>query len=55
MAELEKLRHKLALRSLDEAISALIRRQRVDMISEAFGLDKGRMSSFTEEDRGEDR
>ena len=52
---LEKFRDKLNAESLDEAIRILIMRQRKVVIDEIFGIDKGRLRSFTEEDRGEDR
>lgn len=52
---LERLRDKLKLGSLDEAIRVLIIRQRKMKVDEAFGLDRGRVKPFTEEDRGEDR
>ena len=52
---LERFKDKLNAESLDEAIRILIMRQRRAIIDEIFGLDKGRLKSFTEEDRGEDR
>ena len=52
---LEKFRDKLNAESLDEAIQILIMRQRRAVIDEIFGLDRGRLRPFTEEDRGEDR
>ncbi|KYH39486.1 MAG: hypothetical protein AYL33_008190 [Candidatus Bathyarchaeota archaeon B63] len=52
---LEKFRDKLNAESLDEAIRILIMRQRKAVIDEIFGLDRGRLKPFTEEDRGEDR
>lgn len=52
---LERFRDKLNAESLDEAIRILIMRQRRAIIDEIFGLDRGRLKSFTEEDRGEDR
>jgi len=52
---LERLRDTLKAGSLDEAIQALAMRQRKAVIDEVFGLDKGRVEPFTEEDRGEDR
>ncbi len=52
--ELEKLRDKLRAGSLDEAIRTLIKRHRHEVLREAFGADRGRIRSFTEEDRGED-
>jgi hypothetical protein len=55
LTELEKLRDRLKVRSLDEAIAALIRRHRMDALRAALGADKGRVKPFTEADRGEDR
>ena len=52
---LERLREKMKVRTLDLAIRLLIVRQRKRMIDEAFGLDRGRIKPFSEEDRGEDR
>jgi len=52
---LERLRDTLKAGSIDEAIQALVMRQRKAVIDEVFGLDKGRVEPFTEEDRGEDR
>ena len=52
---LERLREKLEAESLDEAIQSLIKKQRKIAVDKAFGLDKGKLGSFTEEDRGEDR
>jgi len=55
LLELEKLRDKLKKNSLDEAIRALIGKHRQELLREAFGSDRGRIKSFTEVDRGEDR
>jgi len=52
---LERLRGKLGAGSLDETIQVLVMRQRRVMIDGAFGLDRGRIKPFAEEDRGEDR
>jgi hypothetical protein len=52
---LERLREKLDVQSLDEAIQSLIKRQRKEAIDKAFNIDKNRIRAFTEEDRGEDR
>ncbi len=52
---LERLREKMQVGTLDEAIRLLIRRQRKMLIDEAFGLDRRRIKPFSEEDRGEDR
>ena len=43
------------VKNLDEDIQRLIVEWRMKMLNEAFGLDRGRMRPFTEEDRGEDR
>lgn len=52
---LERLRDRLGAGSLDETIRALVARQRRMVIEEAFGLDRGRVKTFAEADRGEDR
>lgn len=54
LTELEKLRAEFKARSLDEAIKALIRGYRSRVLGEAFGVDRGQVRPFTEEDRGED-
>ena len=52
---LERLRERMEARTLDETIKLLIVRQRKITIVQAFGLDRGRIKPFSEEDRGEDR
>ena len=52
---LERLRERMEAGTLDEAIKLLIVRQRKITIIQAFGLDRGRIKPFSEEDRGEDR
>jgi hypothetical protein len=52
---LEDIRENLKADSLDEAIQSLIKKQRKTFLEQAFGIDRGKISSFTEEDRGEDR
>ena len=52
---LEDLRKKLGAESLDEAIQALVKRQRKAILDSSFGVDKGRVKPFSEGDRGEDR
>ena len=52
---LEDLRAKMKVKNLDEVIQRLIVEWRMKMLDEAFGLDRGRVRPFTEEDRGEDR
>lgn len=53
--ELERLRNRLKVGSLDAAIRALIKRHRTEVLREALGVDRGRIRSFGEDDRGEDR
>ena len=55
LSELESIRAELEARSLDEAIKALIRRRRTEVLRGALGADKGRIRPFAEEDRGEER
>lgn len=55
LSELENIRAELQARSLDEAIKALIKRHRTEVLRGALGADKGRIRPFTEEDRGEER
>jgi len=52
---LERLRDKLHVKSIDEALKLLVLENRKRLIEEAFGADKRRIKPFTEEDRGEDR
>jgi len=55
LAQLEKLREELKADSLEDAIRLLIQRHRSQVLDNVFGLDKGKVRPFTEEDRGEDR
>ncbi len=55
IAMLERLRDKLQAKSFDEAIRLLLMKHYVRLIDEMFGVDKGWVRPFTEEDRGEDR
>jgi ferritin-like metal-binding protein YciE len=52
---LEKLRRKLGVSTLDETIRLFITQQRRQRLEEVFGVDKGKIKPFEEEDRGEDR
>lgn len=52
---LENLRQKLQAKTLDEAIRLFITWQRIQKLEETFGVDKGKIRPFSEEDRGEDR
>ena len=47
-------RDKLGAHSYDEVIQVLLKEYR-RLIDQYFGVDKSRISSFTEEDRLEDR
>jgi hypothetical protein len=52
---LESLRENLKAESLDEAIQSLIKKQRKALLEQMFGSGRGKLTSFKEEDRGEDR
>jgi predicted CopG family antitoxin len=52
---LERLREKLNAESLDEAIQALVKKQRKAVLEKAFSVDRDRIKPFSEGDRGEDR
>ncbi len=53
--KLAVLQHRLRKESLDATIRTLVARHRKDLIEEAFGADRGKVKSFKESDRGEDR
>ena len=55
LRRLEKVREALGARTYDEAINALIKEYRRLLLERNFGVDRGRITSFTEEDRLEDR
>lgn len=52
--ELAALQRGIHARTLEETIRMLVRRHRKALLEESFGADRGRLSPFTEEDRGED-
>ena len=52
---LEQLRRKSRAKSLEDVIKMLVKERRRQLIDDAFGVDQGKISSFKEEDRGEDR
>ena len=52
---LENIRENLKAESLDEAIQSLIKKQRKAFLEQTFGIDKDRVTPFTEEDRLENR
>ena len=55
LAELEDLRKAMKARSIEEVIKKFIIERRRRALEEVFGIDKGRIRAFSEEDRGEDR
>jgi hypothetical protein len=52
---LENIKESLKAESLDEAIQTLIKQRRKAFLDQTFGIDKGKVTPFTEEDRLEDR
>jgi predicted CopG family antitoxin len=55
LAELEALREAMKAKSVEEVIKRFLAERRRRLLEEVFGVDKGRLRPFTEEDRGEDR
>lgn len=55
LSHLERVREEMKAKSLDETVRELIKSHRRRILAVAFGVDKGRVKSFTERDRGEDR
>lgn len=55
LKELESLKEKLGAGTLEDVVQHLLREQRRRAIKSLLGKDAGRISPFTEEDRGEDR
>ncbi len=52
---LEHFKEALGAGSIDEVIQVLIKRHRKSILEKTIGLDRGGLTPFTEEDRGEDR
>jgi hypothetical protein len=50
---LEALRQKLNAESLDETIQILIKKNRGAILDNAFGIARGKINPFTEEERDE--
>lgn len=46
---LERVKEKLGARSMDEALRSLLRERRSLILRRAFGMDRGRISPFSEE------
>ena len=55
LSHLERLKEEFHAKSLDETVKELIRSHRQRILGGAFGVDKGRLKPFRDEDRGEDR
>ncbi len=55
MEMLEAYKERVNARSLDEAIRRLLIEYRKSLVDNYFGIDKGRISRFSEEDRFEGR
>jgi len=51
---LEALKKRMGLKSYDEVIERLLE-EKVGLPSDMFGIDRGRISRFTEKDRLEDK
>ncbi len=52
---LESYKEKIGAKSFDEAIRRLVNEYRRALVEKYYGVDRGRLSEFTEEDRLEDR
>jgi hypothetical protein len=52
--QLAALQKGLHARTLEETIHLLLKRHRKELLDEAFGADRGKVSGFSEDDRGED-
>jgi hypothetical protein len=55
LVQLEHLRQEMNTKSIDETIRELIRKSRRSALTQAFGIDKGKLKPFATSDRGEDR
>jgi hypothetical protein len=52
--QLSSLQKGLHTRTLEETIRVLLRKHRKELLDEAFGADRGKITGFSEGDRGED-
>ncbi len=52
---LESYKEKIGAKSFDEAIRRLVNEYRRALVEKYYGIDHGKISEFTEEDRLEDR
>ncbi len=55
LKELEEIRRRTGTKSLEETLRFILNERKARYLKQAFGADKGRISPFTEVDRGEDR
>ncbi len=55
LSKLDELKKKSGARSLEQIVITLLKENRGRVLDKIFGADKGRLTSFREEDRGEDR
>lgn len=55
LKQLDDLKKKMGSKTYEETILKLIQEYRRRIVEEYFGIDRGRITSFSEEDRGEDR
>lgn len=53
--ELAALQKGIHAKTLEETIRMLVMRHRKELLEEAFGADSGKVTSFAEDDRDEDR
>ncbi|RLG88525.1 MAG: VapB-type antitoxin [Thermoprotei archaeon] len=55
LKQLDELKKRFGSKTYEETILRLIEEYKKKMIEEYFGIDRGKITSFSEEDRGEDR
>ncbi len=55
LKQLDDLKKKMGSKTYEETILKLIQEYRRRMVEEYFGIDRDRITSFSEEDRGENR
>ena len=55
LKQLDELKKRFGSKTYEETILKLIEEYKKKMIEEYFGIDRGRITSFSKEDRGEDR
>ena len=55
LKQLDELKKRFGSKTYEETILKLIEEYKKKMIEEYFGIDRGRITSFSKVDRGEDR